>query len=142
MNIQRPWLSYGNHYPWRDIVWPDVVFEKKKKEKEKKFYFKWALVKEQHSGGAPDGGRLPVVGQQAVAKDEPPPLVTLQVVGPFKEPALVGVHAGQVEPRQRRGRQTPHQLVHVFLSTGALLSAAEVTPARRRRDGCCGAESP
>lgn len=46
-----------------------------------------------------DGVRLPVVGQQAVAKDEPPPLVTLQVVGPFKEPALVVVHAGQVEPR-------------------------------------------
>lgn len=51
------------------------------------------------SGTREDSGGLPVVRQQAVAKDEPPPLVTLQVVGPFKEPALVVVHTGQVEPR-------------------------------------------
>lgn len=75
---------------------------------------------------------LPVVGQQAVAKDEPAPLVALQVVGPFKEPALVGVHAGQVEPRQGRGRQTLHQLVH--LAPLLRLSAGNVSPAGRRRD--------
>ena len=48
--------------------------------------------------------QLPVVGHEAVAEDEPAPLVALQVVGPFKEPAPVGVHARQVEPREARGR--------------------------------------
>lgn len=44
---------------------------------------------------------LPVVGQQAIAEDEPAPLVTLQVVGPFIEPAFVvtGVQTRQLEPR-------------------------------------------
>lgn len=34
---------------------------------------------------------VPVVGQQAVAQDEPSPLVSLDVVGPLEQPALVGV---------------------------------------------------
>lgn len=54
----------------------------------------------------------PVVGQQAVTEDEPAPLVALQVVGPFKEPAFVGVRTRQVEPREGRGGQTLDQLVH------------------------------
>ena len=37
---------------------------------------------------------VPVVGQQPVAQDEPPPLVALQVVGPFKKPSFVGVRPG------------------------------------------------
>lgn len=39
---------------------------------------------------------LPVIGKQAIAKDEPSPLVPLQIVSPFKEPAFVGVR-----PRSR-----------------------------------------
>lgn len=58
-------------------------------------------------------GDVPVIGEQAVAEHEPAALVALQVVGPFKEPAFAGVHARQVEPRQRRGRQTLDQLVHL-----------------------------
>lgn len=37
---------------------------------------------------------LPVVRQEAVAQDKPPALVTLQVVGPFKEPSFIRVRAG------------------------------------------------
>lgn len=57
--------------------------------------------------------RLPVIGEQAVAEHEPAALVALQVVGPFKEPPFAGVHARQVEPRQRRGRQPLDELVHL-----------------------------
>lgn len=65
----------------------------------------------------PDQRELPVVGQQAVTEDEPPPLVTLQVVGPFIQPAFVvtGIQTQQLEPRETRGGQTLHQLVHLLL---------------------------
>ena len=58
----------------------------------------------------------PVVGEQAVAEDEPPPLVALQVVGPFKEPAFVRVQTREVQPGESRGGKTLHQLVHLPLS--------------------------
>lgn len=35
--------------------------------------------------------KLPVIREQAVAEDKPSPLVTFQVVGPFKEPSFVSV---------------------------------------------------
>lgn len=40
----------------------------------------------------------PVVRQQAIAQDEPSPLVSLDVISPFEEPAFIGV------PRSRGGR--------------------------------------
>ncbi len=40
----------------------------------------------------------PVVRQQAIAQDEPPSLVSLDVISPFEEPAFIGV------PRGRGGR--------------------------------------
>lgn len=82
-----------------DTLFTQMWFLKDRKRRKVLFNEPWS-----ERSTREDGGRLPVVGQQAVAKDEPPPLVTLQVVGPFKEPALIVVHAGQVEPRERRGR--------------------------------------
>lgn len=35
--------------------------------------------------------KLPVIREQAVTEDKPAPLVTFQVVGPFKKPSFVGV---------------------------------------------------
>lgn len=80
-----------------------------------------AVQEEEEGGGRMGGQPVPVVGQQAVTEHEPAPLVALQVVGPFEEPALAGVHTRQVEPGERRGRQPLHQLVHAascFLSPG------------------------
>lgn len=87
-------------------------------------------------GGEP----VPVVGQQAVTEHEPAPLVALQVVGPFKEPALACVHTRQVEPRERRGRQPPHQLVHAaspFLSVGVSPGGTRRGPAQFLRSCRC-----
>lgn len=52
--------------------------------------------------------QLPVVAEEPVAQHEPPPLVALDVIGPFEEPALAsrarapGARAARA-PRRRRG---------------------------------------
>lgn len=80
----------------------------------------------------------PVVGEQAVAEHEPAALVALQVVGPFKEPAFAGVHARQLQPRKRRGRQTLDQLVHA--PSGARFPGG--TEAPQRAPGALSAAAP
>lgn len=56
---------------------------------------------------------LPVIGEQPVTQHEPAALVTLQVVGPFVEPAPAGVGVGGLgQRRARRAHRLPSRLTH------------------------------
>lgn len=64
---------------------------------------------------------IPVIRQQSITEDEPPPLVSFQIVSPFKEPAFVGVRArgrGRGRGRSRgaagcrAGRRALYRVTH------------------------------
>ena len=77
---------------------------------------------------------LPVIREQAVAEDEPPPLVTLQIVGPFKKPAFVSVRP-RCRGRGRGGRRALPLLAHPPLRRtpkGAGETRVEAGGGRRR----------
>ena len=57
-------------------------------------------------------GSVPVVGQQAVRKNEPPALIALEVVGPLEQPSLLAAVLWQLD-LGRGDRAARHRLVSV-----------------------------
>lgn len=51
-------------------------------------------------------GNLPVIGQKSIAENEPPSLVTFNVISPFEEPTLVGISLGWSRGLRLRHRRS------------------------------------